>query len=238
MLRGDVLSGPVAVNQLGFLFTFRKFSTMNMRTLFAVATLCLVATSARADIVFSTSATDAFAGSDLVMNNGTSSSMFVWVSTEPGQTLAGISIDILSSDAAILQATSHEVFGSVPLGGDRWAQVGEGDLGDLVDDGFGFALPGISGTGISTGDLGTFTLFSEVQFQATGVGTTGLSFDFGSQGISDGDTSFGPGDITFGTGSVSSLTAVPEPGSFAVLGLAGLGMGIYRRRRSAKAVDC
>lgn len=209
---------------------------MNLRTVLAVATLCLLATSARADIVFSTSATDALAGSDLVMNNGTSSSMFVWVSTEPGQTLAGISIDILSSDPAILQATSHEVFGE----GDRWFTTQEGDLGDLVDDGLGLALLGFpgGGTGISTGDLGTFTLFSEVQFQATGVGTTGLTFDFGSQGISDGDTSFGPGDITFGTGSVSSLTAVPEPGSFAVLGLAGLGIGIYRRRRSVKAVDC
>ncbi len=208
---------------------------MNLRTVFAVVTLCLVATSARADIVFSTSATDAFAGSDLVMNNGTSSSMFVWVSTEPGQTLAGISIDILSSDAAILQATSHEVFDPE---GDRWFTTDSGDLGDLVDDGLGLALIGLNGEGISTGDLGTFTLFSEVQFQATGVGTTGLSFDFGSQGISDGDTSFGPGDITFGTGSVSSLTAVPEPGSFAVLGLAGLGMGIYRRRRSSTAKEC
>ncbi|XZE53690.1 PEP-CTERM sorting domain-containing protein [Planctomycetaceae bacterium SH139] len=208
---------------------------MIMRKIFAVATLCLVTTSARADIVFSTSATDAFAGSDLVMNVGTSASMFVWVSTEPGQTLAGISLDILSSDATILEATSHEVFNP---NGDRWFTTQAGDLGDLVDDGLGLALLGLNGDGISTGDLGTFTLFSEVQFLATGVGTTGLSFDFGSQGISDGDVSFGPGDITFGTGSVSSLTAVPEPGSFAVLGLAGVGMGIYRRRRNAKAVAC
>ena len=83
---------------------------------------------------------------------------------------------------------------------------------------------------------GEFQLFSEVQFAATDLGLTNLSFGIGAQGFGDNTGSVLPGDINFGNGSVSVASAVPEPSTFAALGLVGLAVGARRRfRKTAKA---
>lgn len=197
-----------------------------------VAIACLFSASqAKADVVFSISNTDSAAGSDLQLQQGETGSMFVWISTEPGTTYAGIGLDILSSDAAILEGTNYEIFNPSL----RWLNVETGDLGDMVTGSNAFALPGVAGTGLSTD--GAFALFSEVQFSALEIGTTGLSFAVNSNGIGDLVGTVDPATITFGTGSVN-VTAVPEPGSFAAIGLGGLAIGGYRRLRRKTPAVC
>jgi hypothetical protein len=154
---------------------------------------------------------------------GETGSMFVWIRTDIGQTVVGIEMDIFSDDVSVLEATSHVV---VNPGGTRWGvEATSGDLGDLVRGSSAFSIPPFAGTGLTT--AGEFLLHSEVQFQATGLGTTNLSFGFPGNGIADED-----GDITPITGTaVVNVTAVPEPGSFAAIGLVGLAVGGVRRWR-------
>ncbi|GEM_PF-1597860 len=181
-----------------------------------------------ADIKFSTSSTNSEAGSNLDLILGQTGSIFVWASTETGQTLTGISLDILSSDLSVLEASGNLIANP----DSRWLQTEAGTLGDLVDDGYGFALPGIGGTGLSTSGVNDFALFSEIQFTATGLGMTDLNIDFGLQGIGDsGGNSLGGGDLVFGTGSVN-VSAVPEPSSLTVLALGMTALTLVRKRRA------
>lgn len=69
-------------------------------------------------------------------------------------------------------------------------------------------------------------LLATVNFTHTGPGTT-TTVNFGNL-TATGSPSF----FFVPPGSVS-LTAVPEPSSFALLGVAGIGYVVYRRRRSA-----
>jgi hypothetical protein len=179
---------------------------------------------ANAGIILSTSGTDANAGGDLEIFENASSSLFVWVSTDAGQTINGLSLNILSSDASILDATAHLIANP----DSRWNGSNGGTLGDLVTGSNAISLFG----GLSTAGQDEFVLHSEVQFNATALGTTAISFTPGIQGISargEGDIS---GSIAFGTGSVSVISAVPEPSSMALLGVAGI--GFIARRRSKK----
>lgn len=179
--------------------------------------------SANADIILSTSASDANAGSNLNLGLGESGSMYVWVSTNVGQVINGLSIDVTSSDTAVLEATGHVIENPAS----RWFATGSGTLGDLIDDSNSITLVG---GGLGTAGQSDYVLHSEVMFDATALGTTSLAISPGQQGIS----AFGEGDISgsinFGGGSVS-VSAVPEPTSAAVLvGLASL-VGLRRRRR-------
>lgn len=200
----------------------------------ALSLLCFTASAANADIVFSTSATDANAGSDFTFQEGQTGQIYVWVSTEAGQTINGLSLDILSSDANVLEATAHTIENPVIIANlTRWGGTGAGDLGDLVNDSNAVGLGGI---GLNTGGLSNFVLHSTVDVLATGVGTTNLSFAEGNNLITD-DQSVGSiaDTINFGGGSVT-VNAVPEPSTFFALGVATIGFGAYqlRRRRAAK----
>jgi hypothetical protein len=96
---------------------------------------------------------------------------------------------------------------------------------------------------------GTPINFTGTRVLATfGIDTTGIFFDsanaannlfavvidgsLGANGPGNSFVTFGPGDgsAVFNNGSIS-ITAVPEPTSFAFVGLAGAGAYVWRRRR-------
>ena len=206
-----------------------------MKKFLFVALCCVfgISNQADADVVinFSTSNLDAAAGSSLNLNVGQEGSMYVWIRTDPGQILTGAALNILSSEANVLEALEYTIQNPGSVGGPRWANVNTGTLGDLVTGSSVFALPGLGSTGLTTN--GDFVLHSEIRFSATNIGTTNLSFGVGPQGVADFG---GPVTPVFNTGSVNVLTAVPEPSSFALLGLAGAAIG-YRRRQLAKRAN-
>lgn len=190
-----------------------------------LALVCLFAGSAQADIKFSTSATDANAGSNLNLITGQSGSLYVFVSTTAGSILRGVNINILSSSAPVLQATSHVIDNPSA----RWSNVSAGTLGDLVTNANALDFFGTSG-GVGTSGLNDFVLFSTVTFDATAEGTTNLSFTEGSNGVRYRNNVNAWTGWAKGTGSVT-VSAVPEPNSAIVMGLAALTAGALRRRR-------
>jgi hypothetical protein len=200
------------------------------KIVFTLLFLCLAASQAQADIVFSTSGTDANAGTNLNVEVGQSASMFVWVSTNAGFTINGLNINILSSEADVLQATSHLIANP---GGTRWNASAPGTLGDLATNVNAIAL--FAPAGLSTTGLNDFVLFSEVQFDATALGTTNLSFTQGANSVTyrgvQGQTAWSQWNAP-GTGTVNVISAIPEPSSAAVLGLLSIGGLALRRRRS------
>lgn len=185
--------------------------------------LCSVATS-RADLIFSTSATDSGAGTTLNLTQGDSASLYIWISTNAGQVLNGVSLSALSSNAEVLQATAHLHNNS----DNRWNDAGfsSGTLGDLFVDSNAVDLfaPG----GIATTGRTDFTLFSEIQFDATGVGSTTVQLDRGRFNIAA--RVGGPFTATFGSATVN-VAAIPEPSSIAALALLVGGLAAARRRR-------
>jgi hypothetical protein len=195
------------------------------KALLFIALVCLFAGSAQADIKFSTSATNANAGSNLNLIAGQSGSMYVFVSTAAGSILRAVNINILSSNAPVLQATAHLIENP----GARWSNVSAGTLGDLVTNANALDFFGTSG-GVGTSGQNDFVLFSTVTFNATAIGTTNLSFTEGSNGVRyRGNVNAWTGWAK-GTGTVN-VSAVPEPNSAIVMGLAALTAGALRRRR-------
>lgn len=194
----------------------KKFLAVTVAILFAMS-----ADYARADIIFSIDRNNAAAGNTLNLLEGQSGSMFVFISTEAGQTFNGMGLDILSSDPAVLQATAYNV--ANPSG--RWLGIFPAMLGDLVTEANAFNIVG----GLSTTGLTDFTLHSEIVFDATALGSTQLTFAENANLITAGLDSVA-NTISFGVGSVN-VTAIPEPSSYAVLGVLGLTVGGYRRLR-------
>ncbi len=68
---------------------------------------------------------------------------------------------------------------------------------------------------------------------ASATGPSGLTTIAFSGTIGNNNGGFAPG-TTF-TSNTATLTAVPEPTSMALVGIAGLGYVFYRKRRAAKA---
>lgn len=184
-------------------------------------------TEAAVTVRLSVSDVDPLAGTDLSLGLGQTGSLYVWMSTEQNLAIRGVTLDILSSDSSVLEATGHIIFN----GDNRWvpAAISPGILGDLVDEATAAGF-----TGLSTASEADFEFFSEVQFTATALGSTAIDFQLGNQGFSDGSNTIAPGSITFVGGTV---TAVPEPGTFAALGLGGLLVGGYRRIRCRKCSE-
>ncbi len=194
-----------------------------MKMLMFVLVACLTAfvSPAHAAIILSSSGTNANAGADLSLQLNQASSFYVWVSTNPGQQINGLSLSILSSNPSVLNATSHTV--SNP--GGRWFSVNPGTLGDLVTNSNAVQLT----SGLTTTGQSDFTLHSEIQFVATGLGSTNVTIQPGSGNIAAlGQGNIGP-SISFGGGSVN-VSAVPEPGSIALISLVGTTLAIRRWR--------
>lgn len=201
---------------------------MKTRFYLGIAICLFISQAAGADIVFSTSATDANAGSDFSFQLGTVNSIFVHVSTESGQTINGLSLDIFSSNPGVLEAIDHNIenpniFGSI----DRWTGTDGGIHGDLIDNSNALA---ILDAGLSTSGLTDFQLHSRIDVMATAEGATALSFAEGENLVTDTD-SIGSiwSTISAGSGSVN-VTAVPEPTSTALVVL-GASLFAFRRRR-------
>jgi hypothetical protein len=196
-----------------------------MKKLFLVLAfaLCVCTSQAQAqiDLLYSTSDSDAFAGSDLNMFLGESASMFVWVINDDLAAIDGLGIDLLSDNAAVLEATAHNI--NEPAG--RWAATQAGTLGDLAIDTNAFALIGFGSDGIAND--GIATLHSEIVFDATDLGFTNLSIAENSNLISV--TGNAPQSVNFGTGTVT-VAQIPEPGSLIVVSAIGL-MVVTRRNR-------
>ncbi len=194
-----------------------------------IALFCLTAalnfnSAAESAVILSTSDTNATAGGNLTLQNGETGKLFIWTSTRPGQTLQALSLNITSTNPSVLQATSSLVYN--PAG--RWLQTAGGTLGDLVTNQRGAT---IGAGGINSGALDNYVLFSEVAFNATAEGLTNINLAIGSSGTSvTTGTTF---DATFSGGSVT-VTAIPEPGSMAAIGMAGAALAYLRRRRQKK----
>lgn len=193
-----------------------------------MALLLALVSNAQADIIFSTSNTDAFAGSDLNLANvGDTGRMYVWVSTAPNQVINGMSVNIDSDDASVLQATSHLIYNP---NGTRWNGVSAGTLGDLVTDFRALAL--FPPFGIGTTGPNDFVLFSEVNFVATAEGTTNLGFSEGPLSVTyRGGTTTIWNTWNIGTGSVTVGNAIPEPSTAALAGVLAVAGLMVRRRK-------
>ena len=209
-----------------------------MKKFFVVLALVMVGNlmieSAKADFVFSTSSSSATAGTNLELQSGATGSMYVWMSTNTGQTLTAVSYNVFADTVGVATGLSHLVENP---GGGRWSSINQGLVntsGNLVNNTRAFYLPGISaGTGIATTGLTDFVLHARFQVSAIGAlgSSTGLTFTTTTAGVSQ----LGGGgniwnSITRGTGSIT-ISAIPEPGSLAILGLAGLAQMMRRRRR-------
>lgn len=190
----------------------------------------LMASPSMAAVQLSISGTDAGAGNSLELQLGQTGSMFVWMSTDAGQTIAGVGVDLLSSDTSVLEATAYNIANPAS----RWLSVAAGDLGDLSRNSNAFALPPFAGTGLSTSGQGDFALFSEIQFSATALGATTLSLQANSNGFADSNATNNDlsGQLAGVTGSVNVVSAVPEPSSAALLVMAAGVAAVRRRRRS------
>lgn len=188
----------------------------------AAMIVCLSSSAVHAQqIILSTSAIDAFAGSDLNLNLGDSGSLYVWVNNNSGGTVDAMGLDILSSDPAILEATAHLI--SNPSS--RWFATGPGTLGDLVTGSNAFVL--ITETGIADGEL---VLHSEIQFDATALGVTTVNIQESPFGVTVDGLDVNP-DFSLGSGTVTVGNAIPEPATGLVV-LAACGLAVVRRRRS------
>ena len=194
------------------------------KCILSLVALFLMVGSAQAqlDIFYSTSGTDANAGTELNLFEGDSASIFVWVRNGDAAAMDGLGIDMISSDASILEGTAHTIANP----NNRWAQANEGDLGDLVTGSVSIALIGFGSNGIAND--GEAVLHSEIAFDATAVGSTNLSIAENAGAISISGNA--PNSVNFGTATVN-VSVVPEPAS-GLVAAGVLGLAVLRRRRS------
>ena len=197
--------------------------------LLALALSCFSASTAIAqvDIFFSTSSTDALAGTELTVDDGAAGRLFVWVDNRDasGNPVDGLPLDISGSGMSSLMATMFNV--ENPDG--RWFRTTPGTFGNspglLVDDSLSASLTG----GIENG-VGP-VLHATFEFNADGIGSNSLQLAQGNNVISV--VGAPPQSVSFGTATVNVASAVPEPGSLVVLGTFVAGAVSRRRRRLA-----
>ena len=208
--------------------------------LIAVAMLCLSVSTANAqvDFIFSTSSTDASAGSEIDVADGGSASLFLFVDNadSSGDQVDGISLDFSNAGSANLIATSLFFEGDNGDGtnsiwnfGTTQGTLNPGDQPNIiVDDSNAASFANPSG-GIQNG-VGP-VLYATLNFDASVVGTNTLGLIEGPQLISVGGAE-AEGGVTLGTATVNVVSpdVVPEPSSLALVGSI-FGAALLRRRR-------
>jgi len=184
-----------------------------------------------ATISLSSSKEDPNALVDLVLNIGEQADLFVWIQPDDGQSINGIALDVISSEAEVLEALNFVIENpTAGLGTVRWDETDNGTLGDLLTESNAVAVNqfGIQQqfAGFDQGIVvnGNF-LHATLTIQATEEGTTRVLPAVGRREISDTTGVFTP-ELVGGT-----VEVVPEPAS-AVLIAAGTLM-LARRRRPA-----
>lgn len=204
---------------------------MKKFVLLGLVVCCLSFTTANAQvaITFSTSSTDANAGTVFDLNDGDTGSIFVWAENNDasGNDLDALAIDISGSGSSTLTANSFDV-----VNGGRWSFVRDATLGSspdslLVEDSSSIflAFPGTTG-GIE--NAGGPVLHATLNFTAAGVGSNTLGIAEGAGLISAGGVR--PQTLSLGSATVNVTTAVPEPGSFVLISSL-VGCVLLRRRR-------
>jgi hypothetical protein len=184
-----------------------------------------MAGNAQADFFFSSSDTDASAGTEVVLTPAMSAVIHVWASTEDMQVINGVAINVVSDNAALLEGTDFQ-FARAGTASDPWDSTNVQGFGDLINEAGAAAL---TGPGFTTSGLSDFVLFGTVFFDATGgPGVSNLSITPGVRGISARGEGRIEDTITFGTATV--VVAVPEPSSLAILLACGVPV-ICRRAR-------
>ncbi len=199
-----------------------------MRTfLFCFATLAFAVSADAAGVVkLSTSGSDADAGSILNLREGESGSMFVWISTDPGQVLSGVSVLFGTDNPENWMPTVRTI-----VDNGRWVSADNAQPNLLLAQ--AFALPPFAGTGLTTAGPSQFALFSQLSFDARQVGLANLSLQAGPNGFGQVGVNGSVANQFGFSGGTLNVTAVPEPSALALMVVVGVGFVSHRyiRRR-------
>lgn len=195
--------------------------------------LSLTSGLAKADLIFSTSNTNALAGSALSLNLGETGTLHTWISNSsvnPAARIIGLGFSVTESDTTVVNAVvgSHSI-----INGGRWISANAGTLnsnGNLIHNS---ASAGAPGTGILSSGPADFFLHSSFQVSALAEGITTLSFtphtNAGNGITYQGITGNQFANTTRGT---ATITAVPEPSSLLMFIAGGCSALLARRRRA------
>ena len=155
---------------------------------------------AQVDIFFSTSATDALAGTELKVEEGTSENLYVWVDNQDssGNPVDGLPLDISGSGASSLMANTFVILNPIQNFNERWFRTESGILGNspglLIDNSGAASLT----RGIANG-VGP-VLHGILDVSAVGPGSNSLELAVGNNVISV--VGQAPQSVSFGTANV------------------------------------
>ncbi|WP_413430981.1 PEP-CTERM sorting domain-containing protein [Crateriforma spongiae] len=186
-----------------------------------IATIAMT-TGVQADMFISGSETLA---TDNVINLtlGDIQSIYVWADTDSGQSFSSISFNVTTDTPDLITAVDYSVTAPAP-----WASFGQESLNTgnlLVNNGGAFNFLG----GFESSPGNEFFQLARIDIQALAGGSGNLGVEIGGAGIgitppgSDAGWAFNSATV--------NVSAVPEPGTFAVLGVVGSAYSGYRIRR-------